>query len=68
MLIEDVLEFMMDGKWHVISEIGDVMHKPVALIQKSIDFYAKFGFLEFDKKRKMAIVTPEIKDLFLSTS
>ena len=61
---EDVIKCIMDGQWHDIRDIENTLDKPTDVVAKVLNFYEKFGFVEFDGARRKVIIPMKIRELF----
>jgi hypothetical protein len=62
---EDVIKCIMDGQWHDICDIENTLDKPTDVVAKVLNFYEKFGFVEFDEARRKVIIPMKIREIFL---
>ena len=65
MLADDVLELLKDGLWHGVDEIAKAFNQPEKLINRILDFFEDYGFIEFNDKRNKIVIDPKIQELFI---
>jgi len=62
-VIEEVVGFLEDGRWHTFAEIRDGLGIPEAKLSEVLKFLERFGFLCVDKEEKKVKLTSSFLQL-----
>jgi len=60
LVMDDILKLLEDGKWHNIREIIDNSKLHERKVEMFMNFLSKYNFVELDKKRQKAKLTPSL--------
>jgi len=65
--LDEFLEFLKDGKWHTLEEINKEVGLTEDKLEEVIGFFAEYKFVQLDRKRRRAKLTPSVLEFFTKT-
>jgi len=63
--IDDVLELLMDGKWHSFEELREQLQLKNGTLESMVSFLSEYGFVKLDEKKMKVRIDEDIKQLNL---
>ena len=60
-IVDDVVWFLKDGKWHNKEEINEKMNASERKTAKALEFLRDYNFIQFSKDCKKAKLQPSTK-------
>ena len=63
--IDDVLELLMDGKWHSFEELREQLQLKNGTLESMVSFLSEYGFVKVDEKTMKVRIDEDIKQLTL---
>jgi len=66
--LDEFLEYLaMDGKWHSLSELVASTRLTEEKVEKIAQFFAHYGFIQFDEAKGKAKIDSAFRKIILST-
>jgi len=66
--LDEFLECLaIDGKWHTLSELVAFTRLTEEKVEKIAQFFARYGFIQFDETEGKAKIDPSLRKVVLST-
>jgi len=66
--LDEFLEYLaMDGKWHSLSELAAFTRLSEEKVEKIAQFFARYGFIQFDETKGKTKIDPAFRKIVLST-
>ena len=62
--LDEILEPLIDGKWHGLEEINEEVRLPKRKLEEIIGFFAEYRFVKLDKENRRAKLTPSVLAFF----
>jgi len=67
-LLDEFLEYLAeDGEWHSLKEIVAAIHLDEDKVKKIIRFFARYGFVQFNKAQNKVKIEPQLREIVLSS-
>lgn len=61
-ILENILKFLEDGKWHDLKEIGKKIELQDLEVKSLVKFLARYNFIKLDKEEEKAKLGPPVHD------
>ena len=65
--LDEILEPLKDGKWHTLKEINKEVGLTEDKLEAIVGFFAEYKFVQLDRKRRRAKLTPSVLEFFTKT-
>ena len=65
--LDKILEPLRDGKWHSLKEINEEVGRPEDKLKEVIEVFAKYRFIQLDRRHKRAKLTSSVLEFFTKT-
>ena len=62
--LDEILEPLIDGKWHGLEEINEEVRLPKRKFEEIIEFFTEYRFVKLDKENRRVKLTPSILAFF----
>lgn len=62
--LDQILEPLIDGKWHGLEEINEAVRLPKRKLEAIIAFFAEYRFVKLDKENRRVKLTPSVLAFF----
>ena len=62
--LDEILEPLIDGKWHGLEEINEAVKVPEEKLEEIIGFFAEYRFVKLDKENRRVKLTPSVLAFF----
>jgi DNA-binding IclR family transcriptional regulator len=62
--LDEILEPLIDGKWHGLEEINEAVRLPKRKFEEIIGFFAEYRFVKLDKENRRVKLTPSVLAFF----
>lgn len=67
-VLDEFLEYLAeDGEWHSLKEVVAAIHLDEDKVKKIIRFFARYGFVQFNKAQKNVKIEPQLREIVLSS-
>ena len=67
-VLDKFLEYLAeDGEWHSLREVVAAIHLDKDKVKKIIKFFARYGFIEFDKSQNKVKIEAQVREIVLSS-
>lgn len=67
-LLDEFLEHLAeDGEWHSLKEVVAAIHLDKDKVKKIIRFFARYGFVQFNKAQNRVKIEPQVMEIVLSS-
>lgn len=58
LVVDDILVWLRDGKWHSLSEVVEKFRLSEFKAERVMSFLAEYRFIQLDRERRKARLTP----------
>ena len=62
--LDEILEPLIDGKWHSLEEINEAAKVPEERLEEIIGFFVAYRFVKLDKENKRVKLVPSVLAFF----
>jgi len=62
--LDEILEPLIDGKWHSVEEINEAVKVPEEKLEEIIGFFVAYRFVKLDKENRRVKLAPSVLAFF----
>ena len=62
--LDEILEPLIDGKWHSLEEINEEVRLPADKLEEIVGFFAEYRFVKLDKESRRVKLAPSVLAFF----
>jgi len=67
-VLDEFLEFLAEnGEWHSLKEVVAAIHLDEDKVKKIVRFFARYGFVQFNKAQNRVKIEPQVREIVLSS-